>query len=98
MGKVLPRSRHHGTNGQNQVLARSLVGTKIGTASAPRRHRADTKHARLRENGIFTTVTPRAPQIIVFVEHSDGFEVRHVRAPGQIDVSLDQLYDRAARS
>ena len=28
----------------------------------------------------------------------DSFEVRHVRAPGQIDVSLDQLYDRAARS
>lgn len=28
----------------------------------------------------------------------DSFEVRHVRAPGQIDVSLDQLYDRIARS
>ena len=28
----------------------------------------------------------------------DSFEVRHVRAPGQIDVSLVQLYDRAARS
>jgi 3',5'-cyclic AMP phosphodiesterase CpdA len=28
----------------------------------------------------------------------DSFEVRHVRAPGQIDVSLEQLYDRAARS
>ena len=28
----------------------------------------------------------------------DSFEVRHVRAPGQIDVGLDQLYDRIARS
>jgi 3',5'-cyclic AMP phosphodiesterase CpdA len=28
----------------------------------------------------------------------DSFEVRHVRAPGQIDVSLEQLYDRIARS